>query len=417
MTRVIPETEMSGSTTDILREGYRYIPDHMEELGTDIYRTRILGQKSIVMTGPEAVELFYNERYFERSTAIPPRVRSTLFGTGGVQVLDDRQHRHRKAMFMSLMTMPRLQLIAEIAAEQWENAARKWEKEKTVVLFDEAQKVMLRTACRWAGVPLQEKDTAKRAKQLTELVDALGGVGPRYWKGVLARHSVDEWMAEVIKQERSGKLRAPEGSPLRVISRHQELDGSPLSTHTAAVELVNIIRPITAISWYVMFGAMAMLANPETRGRLATGEETYAHMFTQEVRRFYPFGPFLGARVRRNFRWKDMRFRKGELVFLDIFGMNRDGRLWEEPDRFIPERFRNWTGTPFDFIPQGGGDHYLGHRCAGEWVTIEVMRESMQFLAGKIDYRIPSQNLHMDLGRIPIMPESRFIMTDVRLKR
>lgn len=416
MTQVTPKYKMRGSTIEILKEGYCYIPGHMEKLETDIFQTRLLGQKSIVITGPEATELFYNERYFERKTAIPLRIRDTIFGRGGVQVLDDKEHRNRKAMFMSFMTMPRLKLISDIASEQWRRAAHEWEKQDEIVLFKEAQKVMLRTACRWAGVPLKEKDTEKRAKQLIALVDSIGGVGPRHWKGNMARHATNEWMEEVIEQERNGVLHAPEGSPLHVIASHQQLDGSQLDKRVAAVEMVNILRPITAIAWYVMFGAMAMHANPETRERLATGEATYAHMFTQEVRRFYPFAPFLGARVRRSFLWHDIRFPKGELVFLDIHGLNRDPRIWQDPDRFIPERFRGWTGTPFDFIPQGGGDHYLGHRCAGEWVTIEVMQKSMQFLAGEVEYEVPPQNLHIDTSRIPTMPASRFIMSNVQLK-
>ena len=44
------------------------------------------------------------------------------------------------------------------------------------------------------------------------------------------------------------------------------------------------------------------------------------------------------------------------------------------PDVFSPDRFADWEGSPFGFIPQGGGDYLMGHRCAGEWVTVEVMK-------------------------------------------
>ncbi|MFD1032661.1 hypothetical protein [Metaplanococcus flavidus] len=56
MKHIIPKYKMRGSTTEVLKEGYRYIPNHMKKLGTDIFQTRLLGQKSIVMTGLKAME-------------------------------------------------------------------------------------------------------------------------------------------------------------------------------------------------------------------------------------------------------------------------------------------------------------------------------------------------------------------------
>ncbi|SIE95158.1 Fatty-acid peroxygenase [Mycobacteroides abscessus subsp. abscessus] len=74
-------------------------------------------------------------------------------------------------------------------------------------------------------------------------------------------------------------------------------------------------------------------------------------MFVQEVRRFYPFGPFLGAIVRKDFIWNEAEFKEGMLVLLDIYGTNHDPLLWEEPYEFRPERFGNWDGSLFDLIP------------------------------------------------------------------
>ncbi|WP_274622832.1 cytochrome P450 [Sinobaca sp. H24] len=58
-------------------------------------------------------------------------------------------------------------------------------------------------------------------------------------------------------------------------------------------------------------------------------------------------------------------FKKNRLVILDIYGTNRHPGLWERPYDFLPERFENWKGSPFAFIPQGGGDHHTGTLCRG----------------------------------------------------
>ena len=39
---------------------------------------------------------------------------------------------------------------------------------------------------------------------------------------------------------------------------HRDVDGRPLGPRTAAVEVLNVIRPTVAISWYVAFAAFKL---------------------------------------------------------------------------------------------------------------------------------------------------------------
>ncbi len=64
--------------------------------------------------------------------------------------------------------------------------------------------------------------------------------------------------------------------------------------------------------------------------------------------------------------------------------------------------------------PQGGGEHHQHHRCAGEWATIELMKTAAIALTRWIDYRVPEQDLRVSLRRMPTLPASGFVMTDVR---
>jgi Cytochrome P450 len=71
----------------------------------------------------------------------------------------------------------------------------------------------------------------------------------------------------------------------------------------------------------------------------------------QEVRRFYPFAPFLGARVRAPFDWRGHHFEPGTLVLLDVYGTHHDPHIWAAPEEFQPERFVGWSGDSFGFMP------------------------------------------------------------------
>ncbi len=101
-------------------------------------------------------------------------------------------------------------------------------------------------------------------------------------------------------------------------------------------------------------------------------------------------------------------------MILDAYGTNHDARIWEDPDAFRPDRFRHWSGNAFAFIPQGGGDHYTGHRCAGEWITISLMKRAVRLLTATMTYDVPDQDLHIDLSRMPAIPASRFVIANVR---
>ena len=137
----------------------------------------------------------------------------------------------------------------------------------------------------------------------------------------------------------------------------------------------------------------------------------HCELFVQEVRRFYPFFPFVVARVRQAFDWQGYHFPKRRKVILDLYGTNQDARWWEQPEAFRPERFRHWDESPFAFIPQGGGEHQQDHRCAGEWITIELMKVALSFLTRSMTYDVPEQNLRISLSRMPAIPKSRFVIS------
>ena len=132
------------------------------------------------------------------------------------------------------------------------------------------------------------------------------------------------------------------------------------------------------------------------------------------MRRYYPFTPLLGARVRVAFTWRGHRFEPGMLVLLDVHGIDHDERLWADPHAFQPERFAHWDGSAFSLVPQGGGEHFDGHRCAGEWLTLETLKTTALLLATAMTYEVPAQDLRIDLTRMPTLPASGFLMRQVR---
>lgn len=416
MNKHIPHDKSLDNSIALLQEGYLFIGNRVNRYQSDLFEARLLGQQVICMRGEEAAKIFYNPELFQRKGAAPKRVQKTLFGVNAIQSMDGEAHLHRKLLFMSIMTPSHQKRLAKLAIDQWQASIKKWEIVEEVVLFDEAKDILCRIACHWAGVPLAETEAKERADDFSAMVDAFGAIGPRHWKGRWARTRAEEWIRTIIEDVRAGKLKAEEGSALYAIAFHRELDGSQLDTQMAAVELINVLRPIVAIATFITFAALALYEHPECKEKLQSGDGDYLEMFAQEVRRFYPFGPFVGARVRKDFMWNQCEFKEGMLVLLDMYGTNHDPRLWKNPNEFRPKRFKDWKGSLFDFIPQGGGDPAKGHRCPGEGITVEVMKASIDFLVNKIEFEIPDQDLSYSLSKMPTLPESGFVMKRIRRK-
>lgn len=412
----IPREEGIDHSLSLLREGYLFMSNRRRSFNSDVFATRLLGKKTICIGGKEAAEVFYDNEKFDRKKAAPNRVLKTLFGQNGVQTLDGEAHKHRKKMFMSIMSPYGLKRLADVTKKQWQTAVEKWEQMDKIVLYKEVQEIMCRTACLWAGVPLSEDEARKWANGLAAMFESAAAVGPAHWLGEAARNRAEKRIGNLIDQVRSGKVNAPEHSALDQISRHRDLDGKLLDTETAAVEVLNILRPIVAIAIFINFTALAVHHYPEETKKLESGDEKYALMFVQEVRRFYPFFPFVVALVKKDFIWKGYTFEKGTLTVLDLYGTNHDPKIWDNPDVFNPNRFADWKESPFEFIPQGGGDYYMGHRCAGEWVTIEVMKISLDYLANHIHFEMPDQDLSYSMVKMPSIPHSKIVLQNIKRK-
>ena len=410
----IPRENTLDSSLALLAEGYTFIQERCRHYGTDLFETRLMLQRAVCMTGAEAARQFYEPGRFTRKRALPFTALLLLQDKGSVAMQDDAAHRHRKEMFMSLMTPERRQALTDHFTDAWRTHLQAWEDQEEVVLHSEVQALLCRAVCAWAGVPLTEAAAQKRTREFAAMIDGAGAVGPRNWRGHLLRTRTEYWARRIIERVRAGDIEPPGESAVHVIAWHRDRQGQLLDVKEAAVELINVLRPTVAVARFITFAALALHQHPASQQHLLEGDEAYREQFVQEVRRFYPFFPFIGGRVRKTFDWRGYRFEEGAWVLLDLYGTDHDERIWDDPQAFRPERFAHWDGSAFNFIPQGGGDHFAGHRCAGEWITIALMKRAARLLTESMQYDVPDQNLQIPLTRMPTLPKSGFKISDVR---
>jgi len=398
----IPRLPGFDSTAAFLREGYDFVGARCRKLGTDAFRTRMMLRPVTCATGPEAARMFYAPGRMTRRGAMPGSVVALLQDRGSVQMLDGAAHRARRGLFLDLMAPERLELARRVLAEEWQAAAAGWQG-RTVTLRDAVPEVMTRTALRWCEVPVGEAEVAARTAELSAMIGAAGSIGPSYLRGSFLRARSERWARSVLRRARE---EGGETGALARILAHRDADGSGLDEAEAAVELLNLLRPIVAVGRFIVFAAHALHVHRDAIVRSlaeAPGDPARILAIAQEVRRLYPFFPVIGGRVLTPFTWRGRDFAAGEWILLDLFGTGRDGGAWFLPEAFDPGRHLAGGPAAGALIPQGGGDMAGGHRCPGEWLTVALLCEGIRALLA-LDYRVPPQNLDIPHDHFPPWP-------------
>ncbi len=410
----IPDLPGFDSTAAFLREGYGFVAGRCDALQTDAFRTRLMLRPVTCIKGAEAVRAFYHPGRMTRRGAMPRQVVALLQDKGSVQTLDGAAHRVRKTMFMDLMTPGRLDSARRIFAEEWNSTARSWQGCE-IALREAVDGVMTRTALRWCGIDPAGEDVAARTVELSAMFSAAGSLGPGYLRARWLRARSERWARGVVAAARqrtdadADAANPRDDDVVGLLATHRDVDGSKMSAAAAAVELLNLLRPIVAVGRYVVFAAHALHVRRVAVQDVASNEEGN-RAIGEEIRRFYPFFPVIGGRVLSAFDWHGARFDVGDWVLLDLYGTNRDPVAWPEPDSFRPERHLGRGGCPVALVPQGGGDYLEGHRCPGEPLTVALLTEAVARLRA-LEWTLPQQDLTLPPNEFPPLPRGGMMIS------
>ncbi len=410
----IPRERAVDSLPALLLDGYEFGTKRFRRHRSNVFEARLMLERTVVMRGPDAARIFYAPGAFTRVGATPRPVRRLLQRRGGVQMLDGPAHHDRKRMFMRLMTPGEVERIGLMCRRQWLATAKDWPGFDEVVVRIEAERVFCRTICDWTGIPLADSAAADRARDLARSFDGVGSFGWRHLRVAPARRRVERWLESVMRDARTRGPESLEDTPLGAIVWYRDAEGSLLDHEASAAELLNVARPAVAVARYVEFMVHALRDHPHLLVQLRADDGAVSR-FVQEVRRWYPFFPAVGGRALRDVALNNYTIPAGRLVLLDLFGTNRDERVWGDADDFRPGRFRKWNEQRDALVPQGAGEHEFSHRCAGEWMTIELMREAAKFFSRDIRFEFPDRDVRLRLNRVPARPRRGMRISDVSL--
>src|SRR5690554_5632305 len=260
-TRPVPSLRSPDSSVAFLSDGYLFGTRRFEKLQTDAFRTRLMGRPVMITRGADAARMFYEGDRFSRARAMPTSVVHLLQDEGSVQSLDGTRHHHRKAALVRLLSEDQaLRRLTAVFVEEWQQARAGWEA--TVVLHHELGQILTRTALRWVGVGPAEVDVPALSGQLRAMIENAGRFGPPNWIARARRLRAEAWAESEILRRRGAPLGQ---SIVDDIAGMTEPNGFPVPADTAAVELLNVLRPTVAVGRFMVFAALALHLRPRWR--------------------------------------------------------------------------------------------------------------------------------------------------------
>ncbi|KAJ0810115.1 putative cytochrome P450 [Helianthus annuus] len=123
----------------------------------------------------------------------------------------------------------------------------------------------------------------------------------------------------------------------------------------------------------------------------------YLKAVLKESLRLHPPAPILGPRApTKDVKLHGYDIPSGTRVMMNIWAVSRDPSIWEEPEKFRPERFLNTTidykGFDFEFVPFGAGRR----GCPGINFSMVLNEFALANLVYKFDFALlPREGVDM----------------------
>lgn len=125
----------------------------------------------------------------------------------------------------------------------------------------------------------------------------------------------------------------------------------------------------------------------------------YVQQIVQETLRLYPPAAFLSRTARRADTLGGREVRPGDTVMLPIYALHRHRLLWDDPDRFDPDRFAPGVDRDrFAFLPFGGGPRIcIGANFALQEAAIILGTLLARFRFDTVPGRVPYPRMILTL--------------------
>ncbi|MEZ5078637.1 MAG: cytochrome P450 [Solirubrobacterales bacterium] len=376
----------------------------------------------VVLADPADVKRVFTAGHKVGVAVANPLLRPVL-GSRSVMLLEEPEHLERRKLMLPSFHGESVNADAETMAEVARREVAGWPVGEPFELWPRMQAITQEVVMRAVFGPDEERRLDPLRRRLTALTEwmntprnltRLALLGPeRLARSRGYREAMEPVeravMAEAMRR-RQDPASAPPGVVTMLVQARYE-DGTPLSRKDLRDELLTLLTDgptSTSLAWIFE----RLMRHPEKLG-LARAEAiegrdgAYIDAVIKETLRMRPPVPVVVRTLLEPLELAGRELPAGTVVAPCIPLIHFSERYYEEPDRFLPERFLDRPAPTYAWIPFGGGVR----RClAASYAEMEMKRVVATVLA-EVDLRPADDRFEgMRKSAISFSPDRRALV-------
>ncbi|HEY2180087.1 MAG TPA: cytochrome P450 [Solirubrobacteraceae bacterium] len=361
------------------------------------------GMKLVVVSGPEAVkDVFTAPADVAPSAAGNSPVRPVM-GPSSVIVLTGAEHMRQRKLLLPPFHGERMREYQRTIVDATRADIVRWPRGRAMRVQERTRAITLEVILRAVfGVEAERMDTMRAAiggllapvNPLRLLAIALRRPSIERPTGVFgeALDRLDAAIADELTRRRAQTDLASRTDILSLLMQARDEHGEAMSDGELRDELVTLLlagheTTATSVAWAIE----RLVRHPAELARLVAEIDTtpgggdYMTAVVNETLRVRPVVPIVARMLTSELDVDGRTLPAGTRVTPSIYLTNRSPRVYDEPARFMPERFLDGAPDTFSWIPFGGGIR----RCIGASFAQLEMRLMLATILAELTPSLP----------------------------
>jgi cytochrome P450 len=278
----------------------------------------------------------------------------------GVLVLDGEEHHHYRKLMEPSLHPSRLDDYTEMMIKQTDHVASLWKDGDTVDMLVESRKIALLIIMQTLFSKDVWDDLARIWKPILKSIEYISPGAWILWRKIPRPsfreplHELDEYLFGIIEERRKAKT---------ANDLLQHLLDAGLSDQVIRDQMLTMLIAGHDTSTALLAWTFALLSqHPEVHEGLvqeiaARDKSSLLDQVLKESLRLYPPIHIGNRLVAKDIEFDEGKIPAGARMFYSIYLTHRDPAIWENAEKFCPERFAaHGRKTPsFSYVPFGGG--------------------------------------------------------------